>query len=251
MSLNSSAATAWSAVEIVNAVAQGSVSALEVTEAYIRRIEDVNPRLNAVVVPLFDQARADAAAVDATRQRGETPGAMAGLPFAVKESFEVAGTPATLGLKARANSVAVNDFWHVARLRQAGAILLGKTNVSQLLMGNESANPVYGRTRNPWNLERSPGGSSGGEAAIVAAGGSALGLGTDIGGSLRLPAHACGIHSLKPTSRRLTMVGPESLFSGQEAIIAQPGPLTRNESGSIFGRNFSTCLTMPSSAHPA
>jgi fatty acid amide hydrolase len=90
----------------------------------------------------------------------------------------------------------------VARLRQAGAIILGKTNVSQLLMYVESDNPVYGRTNNPWDPERSPGGSSGGEAAIVAVGGSALGLGTDIGGSVRVPAHCCGIHSLKPTPCR-------------------------------------------------
>jgi fatty acid amide hydrolase len=116
----------------------------------------------------------------------------------------------------------------VARLREAGAIVLGKTNVPQLLMGNDTDNPVFGRTRNPWNLERCPGGSSGGEAAIIAANGSALGLGSDIGGSIRLPAHACGIHSFKPTSGRLTMLGHAQVFAGQEAIICQPGPLARS-----------------------
>jgi len=217
----------WSACEILKKIADGSVSAREVVNAYIDCIEQVNPSLNAMVVPLFAQARADAAAVDAMRRRGENPGLLAGLPFTAKESFDVAGTPSTVGLTALAQHRAAADAPYVARLRQAGAILLGKTNVSQLLMGNESDNPLYGRTNNPWNPARSPWGSSGGEAALIAAGGSALGLGSDIGGSVRLPAHACGIHAIKPTSRRLTMEGHVPLYPGQEAIVAQPGPMAR------------------------
>jgi fatty acid amide hydrolase len=218
----------WSAATILRRIATGAISASELVNAYISRIETVNPRLNALVVPMFDSARAAAAAVDAARARGKVLGALAGLPFTVKESFDVAGTPTTLGLQSRLQHRAAADAFYVARMRQAGAILLGKTNVSQLLMSNESQNPAYGRTRNPWNRDRSAGGSSGGEAALIAAGGSVLGLGSDIGGSIRLPAHACGIHGIKPTSGRLTMAGHAVLFAGQEAILAQPGPLARN-----------------------
>jgi fatty acid amide hydrolase len=145
----------------------------------------------------------------------------------VKESFEVEGTAATLGVEGRSARTADADGFLVSRLRGAGAIILGKTNVSQMLLGNESENPLYGRTNNPWNPERAPGGSSGGEGAIIAAGGSPLGFGSDIGGSVRLPAHACGIHALKPTAGRLTMRGHAELYPGQEAVLAQPGPLAR------------------------
>jgi fatty acid amide hydrolase len=180
-----------------------------------------------MVVPLFHQARHDAATIDAARLHGKRLGSLAGVPFTVKESFDVAGTATTMGLSTHRQRRATSDAYHVTRLREAGAILLGKTNTSQLLMGNESDNPVYGRTNNPWNPDRAPGGSSGGEAALIATGGSALGLGSDIGGSVRLPAHACGIQSIKPTSQRLTMVGHAPLYPGQEAIPAQPGPLAR------------------------
>jgi len=220
--------TSWTASEIIECIADGSVSACEVVEAHIRRIEEVNPRLNAMVVPLFDRARRDAAAVDEARARGEKAGPLAGLPFTVKESFDVEGTPTTMGLASLAGHGAAADAQCVARLRQAGAVLLGKTNVSQLLMGNESDNPLYGRSRNPWNPDRAPGGSSGGEAALIAAGGSPMGLGSDIGGSVRLPAHACGIHAIKPTSGRLSMAGHRPLYPGQEAIRAQPGLMARS-----------------------
>ena len=219
--------TTLGAAEIAREIASGAVSSREVVEAHLRRIEEVNPQLNAVVVPLFDQARDEATAADALRARGETLGALHGVPITIKESFDVAGTPTTMGLSARLNRTATTDAPLVARLRKAGAIILGKTNVPQLLMMNESDNPVYGRTNNPANLERSCGGSSGGEAAIIAANGSPLGLGSDIGGSVRLPAHACGIQSLKPTSGRLTMRGHAEIFAGQEAILAQPGPMAR------------------------
>jgi len=120
--------------EIIAEVASGAVSAREVVDAHIRRIEEVNLKLNAMVVPLFEQARRDAATVDQARARGEKPGPLAGLPFTVKESFDVAGTPTTMGLTTRANHRAAADAPYVARWREAGAILLGKTNVSQLLM---------------------------------------------------------------------------------------------------------------------
>ncbi len=154
-------------------------------------------------------------------------GALAGLPITVKESFHVAGTPTTVGLTARATHKAPADAYHVARMRAAGAVVLGKTNVPQLVMSNDSQNPLYGRTKNPWNPERSAGGSSGGEAAAIAAGCSPLGIGSDIGGSVRLPANVCGICALKPTSGRLTMAGHLDVVPGQETILAQPGPMAR------------------------
>ena len=217
----------WSAAQIVERIAAGEISASEVTEAYLRRIEEVNPLINAIVVPMFEQARADAAAVDAARNRGEALGPLAGLPITVKESFHMAGTPTTVGLTARASHRAPADAFHVARMRAAGAVVLGKTNVPQLVMSNDSQNPLYGRTKNPWNPARSAGGSSGGEAAAIAAGCSPLGIGSDIGGSVRLPANACGICALKPTSGRLTMAGHLDIAPGQEAILAQPGPMAR------------------------
>jgi fatty acid amide hydrolase len=234
-----------SACEIVSNVSQGNVSAKAVVDACIQRIEQTHVLLHAMVVPLFEQARTEAAAIDAARQRGEPLGPLAGLPFTVKESFDVAGTPTTLGLTARAGHKAETDAHHVARLRQAGAILLGKTNVSLLVMGNESANPLYGRTNNPWNPDRAPGGSSGGEAALIAAGGSPLGLGTDIGGSVRLPANACGIHAIKPTSNRLPMPGNTPLYAGQEAIVVQPGPLARHVADLDLAIRFLCSETQP------
>jgi fatty acid amide hydrolase len=217
----------WSAEQILERIAAGEISASDVTQIYIARIERVNPRINAIVVPMFDQARADAAAVDAARKRGEPLGPLAGLPITVKESFHVAGTPTTVGLTARASHKAPADAFHIARMRAAGAVVLGKTNVPQLVMSNDSQNPLYGRTKNPWNLERSAGGSSGGEAAAIAAGCSPLGIGSDIGGSVRLPANVCGICALKPTSGRLTMAGHLDVVPGQETILAQPGPMAR------------------------
>ncbi|HEX8491848.1 MAG TPA: amidase [Pyrinomonadaceae bacterium] len=220
--------TALSATEMAEQIAIGALSSSEVVEAHLRRIEEVNPLINAVVVPLFEQARKEAEAADTARARGESLGPLHGVPITIKESFDVMGTPTTMGLSARVNQLAESDGLMIARLRAAGAIILGKTNVPQMVLYNEADNPVYGRTVNPWNKERAPGGSSGGCAAIIAAHGSPLSLGSDIGGSVRLPANACGIHSFKPTSGRLTMLGHAAIFAGMEAILAQPGPLARS-----------------------
>lgn len=209
-------------------IASGALSSREAVEAHIRRIEAVNPRINALVVPLFERARTEADRADGARARGEALGALHGVPITIKESFDVEGTATTMGLSALVDKMAETDAPTVARLRAAGAIVLGKTNVPQMVMFNEADNPVYGRTNNPWNMERAPGGSSGGCAALIAAHGSPLSLGSDIGGSVRLPANACGIHSLKPTSGRLTMLGHGAIFAGMEAILAQPGPLARS-----------------------
>jgi len=216
------------AAEWAAEIAAGRLSAREVVETHIARIEAVNPALNAVVVTRFDEARAEADLADAARRAGATLGPLHGVPVTIKEQFTVAGTPATLGVPGA--PVDEDDGPLVARLRAAGAIVLGKTNVPQLLLYNESDNPVYGRTNNPWNPDRSPGGSSGGEAAIIAACGSPLGLGSDIGGSLRAPAHACGIAALKPTSGRLTNEDARraGFGFGQIAVVSQPGPMARS-----------------------
>jgi len=189
--------TTLTASELAERIRAGDLSSQEVVEAHIRRIDAVNPRLNAVVVPLFDQARAQAKAADAARAQGQPLGPLHGVPVTIKEQYLV------------------------KRWRAAGAIILGKTNIAQLLRYYEADNPVYGRSNNPWNLDRTPGGSSGGEAAIIAAGGSPLGLGGDFGGSLRVPAHFCGLTTLKPTTALLSNLdNPAHLaVTGQEAIV--------------------------------
>lgn len=219
----------WSATEIARRIARREISAVDVARAFIARIEAVNPRLNAVVIPRFDEALAEAAAADERQARGESLGPLHGVPITVKECFHLAGTKATIGISSAAYQVAAKaDGVMVARLRRAGAIVLGKTNLPQLMIWHECDNPVYGRTNNPWDLERTPGGSTGGEAAIIAARGSPLGLGNDLGGSIRVPCHFCGIHGLKPTSQRLTRRGSESTLKGFGAIVTQPGPMARH-----------------------
>jgi fatty acid amide hydrolase len=210
-------------------IAAGEVSSGEVVDRHIERIEEVNPKLNAVVWPMFDRARAEASEADAARKSGARLGPLHGVPITIKDEFQLEGAPSTWGLPSRAGQLNKEEGPLVKRLRDAGAIVLGITNVPQLLIYHESDNPLYGRCSNPWNATRTPGGSSGGEGAIIAAGGSPLGLGADLGGSVRLPAHFCGIHGIKPTSRRLTCLDKPRFFdSGLEAIMDQPGPLARH-----------------------
>jgi fatty acid amide hydrolase len=216
-----------SGIELAQAIAVGEITAVEAVEAHITRIEAVNAKLNAVVVKRYDEARADARAADERRARGEPLGPLHGVPVTIKEALDVAGTPSTYGLPSRAKTLASEDDVYVRRLRQAGAIILGKTNVPQLLLYIETDNPLYGRANNPWNLERSPGGSSGGQAAIIAAGGSPLGLGTDIGGSIRVPSAFCGVVGMKPTAGRLPDYTAFGIPLGQRAIVSQVGPLAR------------------------
>lgn len=218
-----------SASELAERIRERQVSAVDVVEAHIGRIEAVNPQLNAVVIKLFDEARAQAAAADDALRRGEEVGPLHGVPVTIKEQYRVAGTQTTLGASNQIGNVYEDEGPLVTKLRDAGAIILGKTNISQVLAGWESDNPVYGRSNNPWNLDRSSGGSSGGEAAIIAACGSALGLAGDFGGSTRLPAHFCGVHGFKPTSGRLPNddFATGLLGNGQEVVIPQPGPIAR------------------------
>jgi amidase len=196
-----------SASELAAAIRAKKLSSKEVVEAHIERISAVNPKLNAVVQFTAETARKDAAEADAALARGEIKGPLHGVPMTIKDTLETEGVICTGGTKGRANFVPKADATAVARLRAAGAIFLGKTNVPELAGAIESDNLVYGRTNNPYDLARTPGGSSGGETAIVAACGSPLGLGTDAGGSIRIPAHFCGLAAIKPTSGRVPRTG--------------------------------------------
>jgi len=215
------------AAELASLIARGELSAREVVEAHVRRIEQVEPHIHALAVPRFEQALAEAQAADDARARGQSGGPLDGVPITIKECFHLAGAPSCMGLTHRRDQLAGTTAPLVQRLQQAGAIVLGKTNVPQLMFYFESDNPVYGRTDNPWNTARTPGGSTGGEAALIAAGGVPLGLGSDLGGSIRVPGHFCGVHGLKPTSGRLTRAGTVACLRGMEAIVFQAGPLAR------------------------
>ncbi|MBJ7412339.1 MAG: hypothetical protein JHD15_18520 [Phenylobacterium sp.] len=214
--------------EIVAALAAGQASALDLTDAAIARIEDRDRAINAVVVRDFDRARQAARAADAALARGER-GPLLGLPMTVKESNEVEGLPSTWGSPAFSGWVAPRDAVAVARLKAAGAIILGKTNVPPFLADWQSTTPVYGRTKNPWDLGLSPGGSSGGSAAALAAGMTPLELGSDIGGSIRVPAAFCGVYGHKPSYGLVPTRGhaPPGLDGGPIAL-AVVGPLARS-----------------------
>jgi len=221
--------THLSAVELARTIAAGDLSCREVVDAHIDRIEDVDDALNAVVIRRFDDARREADEADAARRRGDQLGLLHGVPVTIKDQFHVAGLPTTFGVSARANDIAAEDGPMVAAWRAAGAIILGKGNVPQTLAIPETDNALFGRTNNPWNLDRTPGGSSGGDAAIVAAGGAALGLAADLGGSLRIPAAWSGLATLNATARRLPIdYTPGRSAVGMEGVIALAGTLARS-----------------------
>jgi amidase len=217
-----------SAGALAQAIRSKKVSSEEVVDAHLRRIEAVNPELNAVVQVTADAARGQARDADAALVRGEVRGPLHGIPFTVKDWLETAGVVCSAGYKERADFVPKQDATVVARMRAAGAIMLGKTNV--LFMdptGGAADNSVYGRTNNPYELSRTPGYSSAGEAAIIAAGGSPLGLGSDSGGSIRLPAHCCGIAGLKPTTGRVPSTGHFPRIGALSDPRTQIGPMAR------------------------
>jgi len=218
------------ATALLAALGRREVSSVEVVEALIARRQRVDGQLGAFAVRLDAAARAEAQAADQARLRrsaGEL-GPLHGLPVTIKDNIDVRGTDSTLGLRSRLYQPAESDALVVAELRAAGAIILGKTNVPQLLLAQESDNAVYGVTRNPFHTGRSPGGSSGGEGAALASGQTPLGIGTDIGGSIRIPAHFCGVCGLKPTLHRWSARGMRGGIPGQEVVKAQMGPLARS-----------------------
>ena len=209
-------------------IRSGDVSASELIDAHLRRIAQVNPCLNAVAEVLAETARRSAAQVDRERAQGNPLPALAGVPFSIKDSIEVQGTVCTAGtLGRRSAAPSTRDATVVARLRAAGAIPIARTNLPDLLFAFESDNLIRGRTNNPYDFSRTSGGSSGGEAALIAAGGSPLGLGSDCAGSVRLPAHFCGIASIKPTSGRLPRTGHVPPAGGWIESLWQIGPLAR------------------------
>jgi amidase len=189
--------------ELAAMIRARQVTSREVVDAYLARIEEVNPNVNAVTVTLADEARAAAAAVDRTVAAGGALGPLAGVPITVKENIDVAGSATTWGVAALAEQIATADAPTVARMREAGAIPLARTNLPDFAFRWDTASGRAGRTRNPWDPARTAGGSSGGEAAALASGMTPLGLGNDLGGSLRVPAQMCGITSLRPTRGRV------------------------------------------------
>jgi amidase len=208
-----------SAGELASAIRRKELSSKAIVEAHLEQIAKVNPKLNAVVQLTADAALKEADEADAALARGEIRGPLHGVPVTIKDTLETKGVICTGGTKGRATYVPNADATAVARLRAAGAVILGKTNVPELAGAIETDNLVYGRTNNPYDLARTPGGSSGGESAIVAACGSPLGLGTDAGGSIRIPAHFCGLAAIKPTSGRVPRTGQFPLPMGARNAV--------------------------------
>ncbi len=216
-----------SATSLANMIREKQVSSKEVVESYLHRIEEVNPKLNAVVVVTADRALTEAEAADSALAAGSIKGTLHGVPMTIKDALETAGVVSTGGTMGRASYVPSEDATVVARLRDAGGIMLGKTNLPELSAASESDNLIYGRTNNPYDLSRTPGGSSGGEAAIIAAGGSPFGIGSDSGGSIRHPSHLCGIAGIKPTSGRVPRTGHFPPPDGLTESWWQVGPMAR------------------------
>jgi fatty acid amide hydrolase len=216
-----------SAVELSRALDRRELSSEEIVRALHDRRDAVDGKLGAFVVELRDRALTEARAADVARAAGEAKGPLHGVPVTIKENIDVEGTDATLGTSARRGRPAKQDAVVVRLLREAGAIVLGKTNVPQTLIAMETTNPIFGTTKNPWDTTRTPGGSSGGEAAAIASGQSVLGVGTDIGGSIRIPVAFCGIAGIKPTLHRWSNRGSNSAIPGQEVVRSQIGPLAR------------------------
>lgn len=217
------------ASEMAAGIASGVYSSLEIMESLIKRLESMQPSTCAVAVPLYEEARRQAAEADEAVRRGESLGPLHGVPVTIKESVDIEGTPSTWGIS-HLTAPAPSDDASVKLLRQAGAIVIAKTNLMQLLTGFESDNPVYGRVSNPWDPARTAGGSSGGEGAVIAFGGSPLGIGSDIGGSIRVPAHFCGIHGLKPTPGRIPSSPPRGIqhVRPEASRMFSLGPLARS-----------------------
>ncbi|HEY4899592.1 MAG TPA: amidase [Terriglobales bacterium] len=216
--------TQQSAVELLDLLRTNQISALELAEEYIRQIERLNPQLNALVDFDPDRVREQGRVSD----RSSSPkGPLAGLPVTVKSSISTAGYLCEIGSLVNRGNIPTKDATVVARLRQAGAILLGTTNCPEYLMAYVTENLLHGRTNNPWNLDYTPGGSSGGESAAIAAGMSAGGLGSDSGGSVRVPAHFTGICSLKPTPGRIPGDGHLPPCIGPFSFLGAIGPMAR------------------------
>ena len=249
-----------SATELLSRLRTGNISAADLTDLHIRRIERHDGRLNAVVVRDFDRARQQARAADQARARGETR-PLLGLPMTLKESINVTGLGTTCGVPDWKGYVSPHDGAAAARSRAAGAVLLGKTNVPPMLADWQSANPIFGRTNNPWDLGRTPGGSSGGGAAALAAGLTALEVGSDIGGSIRVPAAFCGVYGHRPSETLLPRSGqfPMPPLPNAATVMGVQGPLARSAedlelalsvlAGPDVGEDVAWTVSLPAARH--
>src|SRR3954453_10396406 len=219
--------TLLSATEMARLIARGDLSPVELVDAHLERIDALNPVLNAFVFVDVEGARRQARVAEAAVLRGDTLGPLHGIPISIKSSVSVAGMPWETGSPFRRGVRGERDATLVRRARDAGAFVLGVTNVAEQLMAWETDNALYGRTNSPWDLARTPGGSSGGESAAIAAGLSAGGVGSDGGGSIRVPAHFTGIVGLKPTPGRVPATGHFPPCGGPFALTGVVGPIAR------------------------
>src|SRR5947207_3970376 len=217
-----------SATRLAGEIRDRRIGCVELLDFFVARAERYNPALNAIVAWQVDPARERARSADAALARGEVWGPLHGIPMTVKESFNVAGLPSTWGNPPWKDNVATENAVLVDRLLGAGAVIYGKTNVPLMLQDAQSYNDVYGTTNNPWDKTRGPGGSSGGEAAAQAAGFSALGAGSDIAGSLRNPAHYCGIYAHKPSWGLIPTRGHSPAGALTPTDISVVGPMARH-----------------------
>jgi amidase len=237
------------AFELGTSIRDGAVSSREVVEAHLARIEKVNPDVNAITATLADEALSAADAADAAIARAEPTGPFHGVPFTVKETIDVAGSPTTQGVTALADMVPPLDAPAVANLRAAGAIPLARTSTPDLALRWHTDNDLHGPTRNPWNQARTPGGSSGGEAVALATGMTPLGVGSDLGGSLRWPSACCGTAALHPTLGRVpaaTSLEPANAPLTMQLMSVQ-GPMAR---GVLDLRVALEILSRPSNRDP-
>jgi amidase len=219
-----------SATQLAAAIRAGRVTAAEVLEAHLAWIEQHNPALNAIVTLDAERAYERARAADEALARGEVWGPLHGVPFTLKDAHSTAGMRTTVGFPPLADHVPQEDSTVTARLKAAGGVLIGKTNVPAMLADYQTSNPIFGRTNNPWDVERTPGGSSGGAAAALASGMTPFDIGTDLSASIRIPAHFCGVFGLKPTEQRVSLAGliPDPRGTPRSVrIMSCIGPMAR------------------------
>jgi amidase len=250
-----------SARTMLTALQAGQVSAAELLELHAQRIARYNPQVNAIVIPNEEQARQRAADADAAYARGETLGSLQGLPLTIKDCIEVAGLRTTAGIVARAETISAENGPVAQRVLDAGAVLMGKTNVPPYADDWQAGNKIFGRTNNPWDLSRTPGGSTGGGAAALAAGLTPLEFGSDIGGSIRIPAAFCGVYGHRPSDTAVPRYGhvPGSPLPNPAAVMAVQGPLARSApdlelaldviAGPVVGEDVAWRLELPPARH--
>jgi amidase len=250
-----------SAHALLAALRGGQISAIALVEFHLARIAHYNHELNAIVIPNYEQARRRAAEADAAHRLGEPFGMLHGLPLTIKDSIEVAGLRTTAGIAARAEVISVEHAPLARRLLAAGGILLSKTNVPPYAGDWQADNPLFGRTNNPWDLSRTSGGSTGGGAVAVAAGLTPLAFGSDIAGSIRVPAAFCGIYGHRPSETAVPHAGhvPGSSLPNPALVMAVQGPLARDAadlelaleviSGPVVGEDVAWRLTFPPARH--